>query len=241
MAQGLRMVFRRLLAALRRATSPYRTEAYWLLREDAARESADYAALHLHQAMLFPDRVALWDYAIGRISGPDGLVLEFGVHEGASISHLAAALPQRRLYGFDSFEGLAEDWTGYHLRRGAFDLKGKMPAVPANVTLVKGWFADTLPHFLADHGGIVDLLHIDCDTRESAAFVLNALGPRLAVGSVIVFDEYFGYPGWQQGEFAAWQQLCKTAGIGYEYIAFSNMQAAVRITRIGVEASAAAS
>ena len=226
------MVFSRIRNALRRATLPYRTDVYWLLREDAARQSADYAAQYLGRAMLFPERESLWNYAVGKVGIPEGLVLEFGVHEGVSIGHLAKAMPERQLFGFDSFEGLAEDWAGYHLPRGHFDLGGQMPRVPHNVTLVKGWFSDTLIPFLETHEGSVALLHVDCDTHDSAAYVLQTLAPRLVAGTVIILDEYFGYPGWQKGEFAAWQNLCEAAGFVYEYLAFANMQAAVRITEI---------
>lgn len=230
------MVLRRIRNALRRATLPYRTDVYWLLREDAARQSADYVSQHLAQAMLFPEREALWNYAIGKVGIPGGLTLEFGVHEGVSTTHFAKALPARQIFGFDSFEGLAEDWAGYHLPRGHFDLGGKMPEVPANVTLVKGWFSDTLLPFLEEHEGDIALLHVDCDTHDSAAYVLQTLACRLVAGTVIIFDEYFGYPGWQKGEFAAWQSLCEEKGLSYEYLAFANMQAAVRITQVGSEA-----
>ena len=41
---------------------------------------------------------------------PDGEVLEFGVYAGGSITRTANALPNMTIHGFDSFEGLPEDW-----------------------------------------------------------------------------------------------------------------------------------
>jgi hypothetical protein len=37
-------------------------------------------------------------------------------------------------------------------------------------------------------------------------------------GTVIVFDEYINYPGWQLDEFRAWQEYVKKHNIRYEYI-----------------------
>jgi hypothetical protein len=63
--------------------------------------------------------------------------------------------------------------------------------------------------------------------------VFEHLEPRLVPGSVIVFDEYFNYPGWQQHEFRAFQEFIARRGGGYEYIGFSAERGhvAVRLTR----------
>ena len=39
-----------------------------------------------------------------------GLNLEFGVFKGVTISAVAKARPDLIFHGFDSFEGLPEDW-----------------------------------------------------------------------------------------------------------------------------------
>jgi hypothetical protein len=39
-----------------------------------------------------------------------GLILEFGVFSGNSINIIADKFPLRTIYGFDSFEGLPEEW-----------------------------------------------------------------------------------------------------------------------------------
>jgi hypothetical protein len=40
-------------------------------------------------------------------------------------------------------------------------------------------------------------------------------------GTVIIFDEYFGYRGWRMGEFKAWKEFVDQHGVEYEYLAFS--------------------
>ena len=139
------------------AVSPPRgshNEVFRIVTERAASSSADYIEAHLDGALLFPTREQVWDYALSR-SAVRGLYGEFGVFEGGSINHMAQSLQARQvtIYGFDSFEGLKEDWRGTWYSKGAFDVGGKLPAVLPNVTLVKGWFDETVPTFLAEHPG----------------------------------------------------------------------------------------
>ena len=83
-------------------------------------------------------------FKLADVSG-DRLICEFGVFMGMSINHLAK-MTEQRVFGFDSFEGLPERWwDGWKV--GAFAVP-KLPKVRRNVTLVKGWFNETLPGFL---------------------------------------------------------------------------------------------
>jgi len=59
---------------------------------------------------------------------------------------------------------------------------------------------------------------VDCDLYSSTVTILNNLKNQIVVGTVIVFDEYINYPGWQLDEFRAWQEHCKKYGVKYEYI-----------------------
>jgi predicted O-methyltransferase YrrM len=130
-----------------------------------------------------------------------------------------AALTSQKIYGFDSFQGLPEDWrTGFE--KGAF-AQG-LPSVLSNVELIVGLFKDTLPDFLAQEGetSSISLIHIDCDLYGSTKDVLTECGPFLNKGTIIVFDEYFNYPGWQQNEFQAFQEHISTIGASYRYEAF---------------------
>src|SRR5512137_995035 len=74
----------------------------------------------------------------------DGLIVEFGVYQGASINVIAKANPKCIIHGFDSFVGLPGKWErGLNTyEAGHFSVNGAMPRVPANVKLHKGWFKD---------------------------------------------------------------------------------------------------
>jgi hypothetical protein len=195
-----------------------------------ARECAEYAVRRMPAALEFRRREDLWDHAIGRAPA-DGIIAEFGVWKGESVNHIARRVSPRLVHGFDSFEGLAEDWAGWREPRGAFSLRGRMPAVEPNVRLVKGWFDRTLPGFLEESRSNFSLVHMDSDTYESTSTVLGLIGGRIAAGTVLIFDEYFGYRGWKLGEFRAWQEFVGLSGLGYEYLAFSTHCVSLRVTR----------
>lgn len=203
------------------------TNVQTICHNRAIEDSADYAEEHMQAALMFQNRVPLWDYAWSKIT-TTGLVLEFGVFKGASINHFAKKTSQR-LYGFDSFEGLKEDWKGHNLPKGFFHLGGKLPPVEANVTLIKGWFDETVPGFLAANAGPISFLHVDSDTYEAAKTLFELLAPRFVPGTVILFDEYFGYRGWRIGEWKAWQEHVKATGQRYEYLGFADEQVAIRL------------
>ena len=134
------------------------------------------------------------------------------------------------MYGFDSFLGLEEDWSGWILPAGWFSTNGVMPKCESNVKLYKGWFTETVPTFQTELGNkVISLLHIDSDTYKPAKYVLNALVKNLRPGSIIVFDEYYGYTGWRLHEFKAFQEFVIEHNLKYKYIAYTGEQVAVEI------------
>ena len=123
---------------------------------------------------------------------PDwGLNVELGVYNGVTISCLATARPDLEFHGFDSFEGLPEDWDmgQKQVKSEAFDRKGELPDVPENVKLYKGWFNETLPSFLTEALSPISFLHVDCDIYSSTDYSLNLLNDRIVPGTIIRFDE----------------------------------------------------
>lgn len=148
----------------------------------------------------------------------DGWILEFGVATGRTLNQFAKWLPNKFVFGFDGFEGLPEDWTS-RMRRGFF-ARDKLPQVRSNCQLVVGWFDQTLPGFKQNRikNGPVALLHVDCDLYSSTVTILENLKDNIVPGTVIVFDEYINYPGWELDEFRAWQEHVAKYNIRYEYI-----------------------
>lgn len=201
------------------------------LQRRATVASADFVSARMTGALFCEDKLQHLDLALSR--APDGLALEFGVFKGITINHLASARPERRFYGFDSFRGLPEDWAGFRYSAVNFDRKGNKPEVRANVTLVEGWFDDTLPPFLASHEGAIGFLHVDCDIYSSTKTVLDLCIPRLASGAVIVFDEFFNYIGFEQHEYKAFLEAAETFDLTYRFIGYAGQQVSVAIERVG--------
>jgi Methyltransferase domain len=192
----------------------------WIdLRLHAKREAVEYIVAHMGEAMVLQDRLDLLKFALSR-APETGLVLEFGVEKGASLRHLAS-LTKRDVHGFDSFEGLPGDWGGTKEAAGAFSLKGKLPKVPANAKLHVGWFDQTLPRFLETTTDRCALIHVDCDIYVSTTVIFEQLRPRIVPGTVIVFDEYFNYPGWRAHEYKAFQEFIAGSGLSYRYLGYS--------------------
>ena len=157
-----------------------------------------------------------------------GSVLEFGVRHANSTRQLAA-LAKQDVHGFDSFEGIPEDW--HEEAKGSYSTRGVIPHVPSNIHLHAGWFDATLPEFLETNDEQARLINIDCDIYSSTKTVLDLLAPRIVKGTVIIFDEYIGNEHWREDEYKAFQEAVKTNDWTYEYLAFSffTKQVVVRI------------
>ena len=111
-------------------------------------------------------------------------------------------------------------------------MRANAPRVRSNVRLHSGWFEDTLPEFQQSIGlQPLALMHIDCDLYSSTCTILDALAANIVPGTIIIFDEYLNYPGWQQDEFRAWQEHVVKYHRRYEYIGRVNahQQVAVRV------------
>lgn len=145
--------------------------------------------------------------------------VEFGVFRGLSINAFAKILKHKKIYGFDSFEGLREDWAGTGVVKGEFDLKGKIPKLENNVIPVRGWVQNTVEPFLQEHKPLISFAHMDLDTYESTLFVLQKIKPHLTKGSILLFDELYNFPGWSVGEYKALTESFNTKE--YKIIAFA--------------------
>ena len=198
----------------------------------ALQRTVDYIERTMPDALGFDSQRELIDFALTE-TRIEGHYLEFGVYKGGTIRFLASRLQKRVIHGFDSFEGLPESWGGFNLGRSAFDVQGKLPRVPDNVRLHRGWFENSLPPWLKDNSGPVAFLHIDCDLYSSTQTIFNLLSDRIVPGTVILFDEYFNFPNWENHEFKAFQEFVAKKAVKYTYLGFARQQAAVRIDSIG--------
>lgn len=209
---------------------PPKPEVWAILWDRAIHQSADYVEKHLADVLVFKNREQIQKYTISQLAEKEkAICLEFGVFTGKSVNFFSQNLPSKQFYGFDSFEGLSEDWKGHFAVKGTFSRGGALPLVNDNVSLIKGWFHESLPTFAKQLADDVAFLHVDSDIYEAAVTVLDEMEPWIKSGLLILFDEYFGYPNWQNGEFRAWAEFCKRTGVNYKYRAFATEQALVEV------------
>lgn len=153
----------------------------------------------------------LWSLSCAELPGD---VAEFGVFQGRSLRAMAEHQPLRTIHGFDSFQGLPEDWVrspGSTYAKGHF-ATGQLPTLQAqhrNAKLHPGFFTQSLPVWVSTLQQPLALLHIDADLYSSARYVLDTLNDVIRPGTVIVFDELSDwqcsgvYPQWEEGEWRA--------------------------------------
>ena len=203
-----------------------RWHPHHLLREKALEDTVSYIQSSMSNAMIMKDEFEVLTYALS-VAKPEGLHMEFGVRSGTTINHIARQLPDKTVYGFDSFEGLPEDWSGWMQVKGSFGGEG-IPKVEPNVDLVKGWFDQSLPDFLQGNTQNIAFVHVDSDLYSSAKTILSELSPHIKPGTIVVFNEYFNYPNWREHEFRALQEFNQRSELDYEYLCWGKFEVAIR-------------
>ncbi len=152
-----------------------------------------------------------------------GAIVECGVWRGGCAAVMATvadkAESNRRVWLFDSFEGMPaatkEDVgeEAKQLSRGVMSgalspvgtlmasvdevrtlLFKKLRLKEDNITIVKGWFQNTLPLY-RDRIGAIAILRVDGDWYESTKVCLESLYDNVVNEGYIIIDDYGFYPG----------------------------------------------
>ena len=153
--------------------------------------------------------------------------LEFGVYVGTTINFFSKYA--NTIYGFDSFQGLKEDWQGHLLPKGSFNLNKKLPKLNNNVIPVVGWVQDTLVPFLENNKPEINFIHMDMDTYETTKFVLTKIKPYIVKNCIIAFDELYNFSGWEVGEYKALKETFNDNEYRYVCFCLNGEQAAIQI------------
>lgn len=123
------------------------------------------------------------------------IYLEFGVATGSSFKWWLSKNTNKQslFYGFDTFEGLPENWGGFYSKG---DMSASIPEVDDNRALfIKGLFQDTLCSFIENNKSALSsnckkIIHMDADLYSATIFTLSQLYPYLKKGDLILFDEF---------------------------------------------------
>lgn len=206
-----------------------------LMRHDAVVDSFNYAKENMKEAYSFLDRFEGLSLSIKEAKQrfpARKFVMEFGVYKGGMINYQAKNFPELSFVGFDSFEGLRENWNGMAPEK-TFDLGGKLPRVRRNVGLVKGWFAESGPRWKAENpaADIPLLVHVDCDTYAATVGVLEFCSEYIEHGLVIHFDDYFGFPNWRTGGFKALKEISESLRWRLTYLSYGTKEVSVLVEK----------
>ena len=162
------------------------------------------------------DRSQVFELIALQVTAKKVLYLEFGVYRGYSMRLWSRLIdhPEALLHGFDSFEGLPENW-GMTSPKGSISAMGAVPEVAdPRVRFFKGWFDDTLRAYsLPAHDVLV--VNLDADVYSSARTVLNYLRDKLKPGDWLYFDEFMVW----DHEFRAFQEFVEGSGMRFQAIA----------------------
>lgn len=168
--------------------------------------------VHPHTMLHYPRVAVLHDLALAiEAERVDGSYVECGVAHGGSSALVGSILRKsgRRLWLFDSWEGLPEPGEDDVSMQGKLGYKGmdradmaktrellfeKFDLPEDRVTMVKGWFQDTLPRH-RDAAAPIALLHLDGDWYESIMFCLVTLFDAVTPGGYVVVDDYSYWKG----------------------------------------------
>ena len=183
-----------------KALAPYLTDesidylysAYYTEREISEHKLDGYPLLDYS----YQNREVLYSWVqafVGEATPID--YFEFGVYKGESMLKWLALNKCRdsRFFGFDSFEGLPEDWYAGK-KKGHFDVAGEIPAIDdSRVCFFKGWFNETVTKFVSSYKPANRIIvHLDADILSSTIYVLLKLDEFMVKGAILVFDEFRG-------------------------------------------------
>jgi len=165
----------------------------------------------------------------------EGDIAEFGIFQGWWINFLWRETEKiglrRRIYGFDSFEGLSKpdaERDGACWKEGMYacSLEQVAKNVAADqrprIKLVKGFFEKSLREPEALLAEKFSLARIDCDLYEPARDCMNYLATRLVDGAILVFDDWPHMLGiGEQLAFSEW--LPSVPGMEFEFLFYNTI------------------
>lgn len=173
----------------------------------------------------YEKRYKLYEFVLNhlKLQEDEIIYMEFGVATGVSFRWWLEHNNNKNslFYGFDTFEGLPENWGGFYSQG---DMTADVPIVnDKRGSFIKGLFQDTLCQFLDDNKtnwslNTTKVIHMDADLYSATAFTLSQLYPFLKKGDIILFDEF----NVALHEFKAYKEFVDTFYIKLQPIAAVN-------------------
>ena len=161
------------------------------------------------------NRWSIFDRA-AQLSDSSRPFYEYGVWMGESFKYLMKHF--KKGYGFDSFEGLPEDWRA--VPKGTYSSFGEIPQIDGGEFVV-GEFSESLPRFFSKQRPMAGLINFDADLYASTLCALVNSKKVMDTKTILVFDEFIVNSDWEKDEFRALNEFCEMYGFSYEVLAIS--------------------
>ncbi|MDB5191443.1 MAG: class SAM-dependent methyltransferase [Segetibacter sp.] len=185
---------------------------------------------HANKKIEYNDFLSKWDYTkrypmYEWVINKENLqqeinYMEFGVASGHSFDWFMTknTHPASKFYGFDTFDGLPEDWGPF--KKGSFTNNNVVPTPKdERGKFYTGLFQQTVPGFLLELDNTKrNVFMMDADLWSATLYALTMLAPYLKKGDIIFFDE-FVVP---THEFKAYMDFVESYYVKLELIAAAN-------------------
>jgi O-methyltransferase len=137
-----------------------------------------------------------FDEAVQQCAKLDGDMAEFGVYNGERTFQIARQNDGKRVWAWDTFEGMPDD--NYIPELDSSDPPGKWKPDEKiiqqlqdgryDIVPVIGKFSQTIPAFKEDIKFC--FVHVDCDHYWAYKRVLEFISPRMTPGGIVKLDDY---------------------------------------------------
>jgi O-methyltransferase len=150
--------------------------------------------------MLKPYESYMIAMSVNQTSKVNGAIAEIGVFKGGSAALIGELKGEKKLYLFDTFEGLPDlnqhdtsnEFHKGQFKETSFEYVKKLVAPFSNVTILKGYFPDTAGPIMNE---TFSLIHLDVDLHKTTKDALEFFYPRMSKGGIIISHDYVNADG----------------------------------------------
>lgn len=130
----------------------------------------------------------------------DNLFIELGVFSGLTLDLINRNTGNLKVYGFDTFTGLPEDWASSNgnilYEKDYFSTP--VPSDTDKNKFIVGKIEDTLLNFLSEKKQKIKFIHLDLDLYSSSKYAFNIIFDYLDDEAIIVVDDIYNFSSWDE-------------------------------------------
>lgn len=146
------------------------------------------------ETLLSQDKLNVLIACVSHVANIEGDISEVGVYLGGSALAISQHSGNKKIYLFDTFEGIPmkSEYDKHDIgdfSEASFENVSSLFKDNKNVLVVKGLFPESATSIIEDETKF-SLVHLDADQYESTKKSLNYFYNKMSVGGIIVCDDY---------------------------------------------------